>query len=216
MIFANIPTFPLFSMMQQSSTNSDIPFWIIPAVILVALVVILLLAIFDEEEHDDAHGDHADHGHADHGHGSEDDVVGAERAVTATAVLVEEEVVETAVEPVEEEVVETAVEPVEEEVVEEIVETAVVEPEPVVPDNLRKIEGIGPKISQILNDAGIFTFAQLAAATLPQLEKIVHEDAGLHIARPDTWPEQAQLAADENWDELEVLQDHLKGGRRVS
>ena len=88
MIFANIPTFPLFSMMQQSSTNSDIPFWIIPAVIFVALVVILLLAIFDEEEHDD---DHSDHGHDAHGHESEDEVADAEGMVTATAVFVEEE-----------------------------------------------------------------------------------------------------------------------------
>lgn len=187
MILAKIPTFPLFSIMQQSVADPDIPFWIIPTVIIVALVVILLLAIFDEEEHDDDHHGHDDDAHSDH--------------------VSEEEVVETAVEPIEEEVVE-------EEAVETAVETAV-EPEPVVPDNLRKIEGIGPKISRILNEAGIATFAQLAAATLPQLQKIVHEDAGIHIARPDTWSEQAQLAADGKWDELEVLQDDLKGGRRV-
>lgn len=210
MIFANIPTFPLFSMMQQSSTDSGMPFWLIPALIFVALVVILLLAIFDQEELDDDHADHSDHSHDAHDHEPEDDVVDAERAVTATAVFVEEETEAM----VEAEIVEEVVEM---EVVEEVVETAVVaEPEPVAPDNLRKIEGIGPKISRILNEAGIFTFAQLAAATLPQLEKIVHEDAGIHIARPDTWPEQAQFAADGKWDELEVLQDNLKGGRRVS
>jgi len=32
---------------------------------------------------------------------------------------------------------------------------------------------------------------------------------------PDTWPEQAALAADHKWDELRVLQDHLRGDRRV-
>ncbi|HBY69766.1 MAG TPA: 50S ribosomal protein L21, partial [Flavobacteriaceae bacterium] len=30
----------------------------------------------------------------------------------------------------------------------------------------------------------------------------------------DTWPQQAQLAADGKWDELEKLQDELDGGRK--
>lgn len=219
MSLANIPTFPLFSMMQQSSTDSNTPFWVIPAVILVALIIILLLAIFDEEEHDD-HADHSDHGHDDQRQEPEEDVVDAERAVTATAVFVEEEIVETVeTAVVETAVVETAVEPVEDEVIEEVVEPVeaeLVEPEPVAADDLSKIEGIGSRISRILSEAGISTFAQLAAATLPELQKIVHEDASLHIARPDTWSEQAQLAADGKWDALELLQENLKGGRRVS
>jgi predicted flap endonuclease-1-like 5' DNA nuclease len=92
--------------------------------------------------------------------------------------------------------------------------TVVEEPEPVTPDDLRKIEGIGPKIASVLNDAGIFTFAQLAEASVEQLNKIVREDAGITIAFPDTWPEQAALAAAGKWEELESLQDSLKGGRR--
>ncbi len=88
------------------------------------------------------------------------------------------------------------------------------EPEPAAPDDLRKIEGIGPKIASILNEAGISTFAQLAEASVEQLNKIVREDAGITIAFPDTWPEQAALAAAGKWDELDALQDSLKGGRR--
>jgi predicted flap endonuclease-1-like 5' DNA nuclease len=84
-----------------------------------------------------------------------------------------------------------------------------------VPDNLRKIEGIGPKIEGILHDAAIRTFANLAAASVSQLEKIVREDAGIRIAFPDTWPEQAALAANGKWAELEDLQDNLKGGRHA-
>ena len=90
------------------------------------------------------------------------------------------------------------------------------EPEPVAPttpDNLKRIEGIGPKIEKILNEAGILTFAQLAATEVSQLEKIVREDAGIRIAFPDTWPQQAQLAAAGDWDSLSTLQDNLKGGR---
>ena len=30
---------------------------------------------------------------------------------------------------------------------------------------------------------------------------------------PETWPQQAQLAADGKWDELKALQDELDGGK---
>lgn len=93
-------------------------------------------------------------------------------------------------------------------------ETAVPLTEPTAPDDLKIIEGIGPKIEGILQDAGIHTFAELAMVSVSQLEKIVREDAGIRIAFPDTWPEQARLAAAGEWAKLEQLQDELKGGRR--
>jgi predicted flap endonuclease-1-like 5' DNA nuclease len=83
-----------------------------------------------------------------------------------------------------------------------------------VPDDLKRIEGIGPKISKLLNEAGITTFSQLAASSVSQLEQIVR-NAGISIADPGTWPEQAILAAEGDWDALRDLQDRLKGGRRV-
>jgi predicted flap endonuclease-1-like 5' DNA nuclease len=83
------------------------------------------------------------------------------------------------------------------------------------PDDLKKIEGIGPKINSILQAAGINTFADLAAASVSELERIVKHDAGISIAFPDTWPEQAALARDGKWETLEQLQDDLKGGRRA-
>jgi predicted flap endonuclease-1-like 5' DNA nuclease len=86
---------------------------------------------------------------------------------------------------------------------------------PVKPDDLTIIEGIGPKIASLLQAAGIATFSQLAGADLSRLEKIL-QDAGLkHLADPATWPEQAKLAAEGKWEELKVLTDSLKGGRRV-
>jgi predicted flap endonuclease-1-like 5' DNA nuclease len=88
------------------------------------------------------------------------------------------------------------------------------EPAPPMPDDLTRIEGIGPKISSLLQAAGIMTFAQLAAAEVDRLDHIVR-DAGITIADPGTWPEQARLAAAGEWRALEVLQDELKGGRRV-
>ena len=90
-----------------------------------------------------------------------------------------------------------------------------VEPGPaLVPDDLKLIEGIGPKISSILADAGIVTFTQLAACDVQTLEKLVRDDAGIKLASPATWPEQARLASEGKWDELEQLQDQLHGGRQ--
>jgi hypothetical protein len=85
---------------------------------------------------------------------------------------------------------------------------------PPAPDDLERIEGIGPKIAGLLQAADITTFAQLAVTDVGRLERIVRE-AGITIADPTTWPEQARLAAAGRWDELEVLQEELKGGRRV-
>lgn len=93
--------------------------------------------------------------------------------------------------------------------------TAVPLTAPTTPDDLKIIEGIGPKIEGILHEAGIHTFAALAVASVAQLEQIVREDAGIRVAFPDTWPEQARLAAMGDWTALETLQDELKGGRHA-
>jgi predicted flap endonuclease-1-like 5' DNA nuclease len=87
-------------------------------------------------------------------------------------------------------------------------------PSSVKPDDLTLIEGIGPKIASVLQAAGIITFNQLAAADTARLDKILIE-AGLRLADPGTWPEQAALADAGKWDEFKALTDSLKGGRRV-
>lgn len=86
--------------------------------------------------------------------------------------------------------------------------------QPVEPDNLKRIEGIGPKIESILNDAGILTFQQLAAAEIEHLQTILGAAGERYrLANPGNWPEQARLAAAEKWDELSQMQAGLKGGR---
>ncbi len=82
------------------------------------------------------------------------------------------------------------------------------------PDDLTVIEGISPKISSLLQAAGINTFLQLSGADSSRLSQITNA-SGLQFVDTATWPEQAKLAADGKWDELKVLQDNLKGGRRV-
>jgi predicted flap endonuclease-1-like 5' DNA nuclease len=81
-------------------------------------------------------------------------------------------------------------------------------------DDLSEIEGIGPKIRQVLSDAGIATFAALATRTMPQLKQTL-QDAGVRLAYPDTWAEQAALAARSDWEGLRELQAKLYRGRRV-
>lgn len=81
------------------------------------------------------------------------------------------------------------------------------------PDDLTKIEGIGPKTSSVFQEAGVTTFAQLAGSNLEDLKMILKE-AGLRLGDPTTWAEQAQLAANSEWEALEKLQDELKGGKR--
>ena len=78
-------------------------------------------------------------------------------------------------------------------------------------DDLTKVEGIGPKTAEVLNKAGIKTFADLAASKVGDLRTLLEEN-GLNRYDPKTWSKQARLARDKKWDELKTLQDELKGG----
>ena len=84
-------------------------------------------------------------------------------------------------------------------------------------DNLRKIEGIGPKVASLLHKSGIQSFAQLAQTEVSRLREIL-QDAGSPYKgmTPESWPEQAALAAKDDWDALKALQDQLEGGRYKS
>jgi len=104
---------------------------------------------------------------------------------------------------------------VEEAKVEEVEEVEVVEKndDTIEVDDLTKIEGIGPKISQILKDSDISTFAGLAQTNVEKISEILAEAGNRYKSHdPQTWPEQAKMAADGNWDELKKWQDDLDGG----
>ena len=78
-------------------------------------------------------------------------------------------------------------------------------------DDLKKIEGIGPKIAETLVAAGIASYADLAKADSVKISEIIADVRGNHVT--ETWPAQAQLAADGKWDELKKWQDELDGGK---
>jgi predicted flap endonuclease-1-like 5' DNA nuclease len=81
-------------------------------------------------------------------------------------------------------------------------------------DDLKKIEGIGPRIEKMLNDDQIFTWAQLADAEVPRLKDLLRRGGDRYrMHDPKTWPDQAKLAAEGRWEELKEYQDVLQGGR---
>ena len=80
-------------------------------------------------------------------------------------------------------------------------------------DNLQKIEGIGPRIAGILQNAGITTFKQLSNTDVSTLKEILR-NSNLRLANPETWPEQALYATKADWESLSFFQNQLKGGIR--
>lgn len=83
-----------------------------------------------------------------------------------------------------------------------------------VKDDLTKIEGIGPKINELMNDAGIMSFSDLGSASIATLRSIL-DNAGPRFTMhdPSSWARQARLAEKDDWVALEKLQETLKGGR---
>ena len=84
-------------------------------------------------------------------------------------------------------------------------------------DDLKIVEGVGPKIETLLKEGGINTWAELAAAPVERLKEIL-DAAGprYQIHDPSSWPAQAKFAAEGKWDELKEYQEMLIGGRDVT
>ncbi len=80
-------------------------------------------------------------------------------------------------------------------------------------NDLTLIEGIGPKIEELLNASGITTWKKLSETSISDCKDIL-EKAGNNYAmhNPATWSEQATLAYEGKWKELKKWQDELSGG----
>ena len=81
-------------------------------------------------------------------------------------------------------------------------------------NDLRIVEGIGPKIEKLMNEDGIRTWKGLADASKERLQKIL-DAAGNRYAMhdPGTWSRQSALLVDGKWKEFKQLTDELDGGR---
>ena len=139
--------------------------------------------------------------------------VAAKAAVVKTKHVepIVEHVAEAAhVEPIVEHVAEAAhVEPI----VEHVAETPTTQTASS-KDDLKKIEGIGPKIEELFNTAGIYTFAQLASADVEHLKEILHTAGPRYtMHNPGSWSHQAEMAAAGEWSKLKIWQDEHIGGK---
>lgn len=81
-------------------------------------------------------------------------------------------------------------------------------------DDLKIIEGIGPRIEELLNQHGIYTWDMLAKTPVDRLTRILDAaDGHFKMHDPKTWPDQAALATTHRWDELKAYQDLLAAGK---
>ena len=80
-------------------------------------------------------------------------------------------------------------------------------------DDIEIIEGIGPKIAQVLMANGITTFAKLAATDADAMTQMLKASGGkFSLANTASWAEQAALLRDGKMDEFKKLTDELVGG----
>ncbi len=79
-------------------------------------------------------------------------------------------------------------------------------------DDFSHISGIGPKVSTVLRRAGIKSFEQLASTKLDKIRKILETENPnlLRLTDPSSWPKQAKMAAEGDWEALSALKDSLK------
>jgi predicted flap endonuclease-1-like 5' DNA nuclease len=81
-------------------------------------------------------------------------------------------------------------------------------------DDLKIIEGIGPKIEELFKTSGILTWKRLSETSVDRCNKILDkagERYSLHD--PSTWSKQSKLAYEGKWQELKDWQEKLDGGR---
>jgi predicted flap endonuclease-1-like 5' DNA nuclease len=81
-------------------------------------------------------------------------------------------------------------------------------------DDLTIVEGIGPKIAEVLNKGGITSWMGLSNTTRHIL-RVILDEAGSQFRghKPKTWPRQARMAANGEWKKLQAYQDILLGGK---
>ena len=83
-------------------------------------------------------------------------------------------------------------------------------------DDLELIEGVGPKIAGLLKAAGIDTFDALAKAPVEKIHEVLEAGGSkFNLAKPETWAEQAALAAAGDWAAFDKLTEELVGGVRT-
>ena len=80
-------------------------------------------------------------------------------------------------------------------------------------DDLEIIEGIGPKICDLLHNNGVKTFKQLSAMSVAEINAVLEKGGDrFRLANPASWAQQSNFCANNRWAELRTLQDSLVAG----
>lgn len=83
-------------------------------------------------------------------------------------------------------------------------------------DDLKIVEGIGPKIEELFKTSGILTWKALSESSVDRLREILSKAGEKYqIHDPNTWPRQSKLASEGKWQQLKDWQNTLDGGREV-
>lgn len=81
-------------------------------------------------------------------------------------------------------------------------------------NDLKLVEGIGPKIADLFIADGIKTWQQLADTSVDKCQEILTAAGDRYkMHNPGTWPRQAKMMADGKWKELKAWTDKLDGGK---
>ena len=84
----------------------------------------------------------------------------------------------------------------------------------IIKNDLKIIEGIGPKIEVLFHNSGIRTWKALSETSVEKCQQILN-DAGdrFKIHDPASWPKQSEMAYLGKWNELKEWQDKAIGGK---
>jgi predicted flap endonuclease-1-like 5' DNA nuclease len=86
----------------------------------------------------------------------------------------------------------------------------------IVADDLKLVEGIGPKIEQLFHAAGLKTWKAVSETNPSRLKEIlVAAGERFQMHNPGTWPKQCKMMVDDKWEDLKAYQDILDGGVEV-
>ncbi|MEO9892691.1 hypothetical protein [Aurantibacter sp.] len=81
-------------------------------------------------------------------------------------------------------------------------------------DDLKVVEGIGPKISQMFIDAGISTWKALSETSVAKCQEVLDGGGDRYkVHNPASWPMQAKMCYEGKWAELSKWQDEHDHGK---
>ena len=81
-------------------------------------------------------------------------------------------------------------------------------------NDLKIVEGIGPKIESLFHNFGIDSWKILGETSVEKCQEVLNSGGDRYkIHKPDSWPKQAQLASEGKWQELKDWQETLNGGK---